>query len=209
MADNKLIGDSNRDIIEQYLVSDPGTVVLDDTQQKLLARWEYADELIRRHEHKREEISRLIIHKYSVSRSTSYQDIVNAENVFASSTPLNKKYRIGLRIEYLEMKISQIYEGIKLEGPTKDEDGNDYEEDIIEKVGRIEANKEYYQQAIMMEKVLAKYYEMYPNLITPRSPKNIILNIQQNILPAAPMTAAEAIEKAKKIIHLKPREDNG
>ncbi|MEP7375543.1 MAG: hypothetical protein ABI675_19515 [Chitinophagaceae bacterium] len=207
--DNKLTGDSNREVIEHYLVSDPGTVDLTELQKTLLKRWEYADELIRRNELKREEISRLIMIKFEVSRNTSYQDIVNAENVFASSTPLNKKYRIGLRIEYLENKIAQIYEGVKLEAPTVDEEGLPYEEDLFAKIARIESNKEYYHQAIMMEKVLAKYYEMYPTLVPPRSPKNIVLNIQQNILPAAPMTAAEAIEQAKKIIHLKPREDNG
>lgn len=206
--ENKLIGDSNREVIEQYLVSDPGTVVLNDVQQKLLQRWEYADELIRRFEHKREEISRLLMRKFNISRNTAYQDIVNAENLFASSTPLNKKYRIQLRIEYLEMKITEIYEGIKLEAPTRDEDGNDYQEDILAKIGCIEANREYYREAAMLEKVLAKYYEMYPDLVVPRSPKNIIFNIQNNQLPAAPMTAAEAIEKAKKIIHLKPKDDD-
>jgi hypothetical protein len=60
-----------------------------------------------------------------------------------------------------------------------------------------------------LEKVLQKYYDSYPTLIVPRSPKKIIYNINFENLPAAPMTAEEAMRKAGIIIDITPKEDNG
>jgi hypothetical protein len=102
-------GDSHRETIELYLISETGAVELNEKQKLLLQRWEYADELIRLKEIRdRETQAKMIMRKFDVSRTTAYQDIVNAENVFSSSTPLNKKYRIGLRIEFLEKKIDEL-----------------------------------------------------------------------------------------------------
>jgi hypothetical protein len=203
ILENKLLGESNLEVIESYLVSEPGAVTLTDKQQELLARWSYADELIRKSEMRRETIAQMICRKFDVGRHSAYQDIVNAEKVFASSTPLNKKYRIQIRIEFIEMKINELYAGVQYEA----EDPK--EEDVLEKVARIACNKEYIQEAIMLEKVLERYYKQYPDLVQPRSPKNIIFNIQHNHLPAAPMTVAEAIKKATIRINLKANPSNG
>lgn len=172
--------DSNREAIELYLVSEPGTVTLTEKQEELLQRWKYADEVIRKSEtRKREVVAQLIMVKFGVSRQTAYQDIVNAEAVFSSSTPLNKKYRIQLRIEFLETKIDELFEA-----------GDN-------------------MNAALLERTLQKYYEKYPDFTPIRSPKKIVFIIQNNVLPSAPLTPEQALEKAKKIIQLKPREDNG
>lgn len=195
-------------MIELYLVSEEGSVQLDDTQKELLRRWEYADELIRKNEMRRETIAKLIMLKFKpLSRTTAYQDIVNAEAVFASSTPLNKKYRVQLRIEFLEMKISELYGMVHLD--PVDEAGNkinDSEEDVFDRIDRIKGNQEYLHEAKELEKVLQKYYHDYPDTITPRTPRNITYNIQYNNLPAPTMSAEEAREKADKILHIKPNE---
>jgi hypothetical protein len=197
--------DSNREAIELYLVSEEGSIDLTDQQKKLLLRWEYADELIRQKEIRdRETQARMIMRKFEVSRTTAFQDIVNAEAIFASSTPLNKKYRIGLRIEFLEKKIDELYGNMKAFEP----EAQDEKEDPLAKVFRIKQNEEYITQAIMLEKVLQKYYDIYPTYIPPKSPRTIIYKIQQNVLPSAPMSVDEALRKAGKIIDITPNLDN-
>lgn len=196
--------DSNRDQIQLYLVSEEGTVPLTDKQKELLDRWSYADELIRQKEIRTREVqATMIIKKYGVSRATAYQDIVNAEAVFASSTPLNKRYRIQSRIEFIEQKIDELYGNVR---PFDPDDPEEMEHPDA-KMYRMEENEEYINQAIALEKVLQKYYDAYPDIIPPRSPKKIVYNLQVNNLPAAPMTREEAINKARQIIQIKPRED--
>jgi hypothetical protein len=145
----------------------------------------------------------MIIRAFQVSRTTAYQDIVNAEAVFASSTPLNKKYRIGLRIEFIEQKIDELYGRVKQFEPEDPNDENEIEDPLM-KVYRIKENEEYITQAIQLEKVLQKYYDIYPDLVIPRSPKTIIYNLIQNNLPAAPLSVEDALRKAGKIIDIEP-----
>jgi hypothetical protein len=215
LLDNKNRGDSNREVIELYLVNDPGTVELNDQQKQLLKRWEYADELIRIKEIRTRELqAQMIMRLFNVSRTTAYQDIVNAEAVFASSTPLNKKYRIGLRIEFLEKKIDELYGNVKPYEPSPEDleevkEGEDPREDPFAIMGRMKENEEYIMQAIMLEKVLQKYYDIYPTFIPPKSPRTIVFRFNNTVLPAAPMTAEEALRRAGKIIDIKPRENNG
>jgi hypothetical protein len=205
MKELKSSADSNREAIELFLVSEEGSVQLTDKQREILQRWSYADELIRQQEiRKRETQAAMIMRKFSVSRQTAYQDIVNAEAVFASSTPLNKRYRIQVRIEFLECKIDELY------GMMEPDPNDPEEEDPFERIGRIKQNKEYIFEATQLEKVLQKYYDIYPDIRPARSPKTIVFNIQNSVLPTAPMSKEEALEKAKnKIINLKARDDNG
>jgi len=170
---------SNREAIELYLQSDEGAIQLTDKQKLLLQRWTYADELIREGEiRSREVVAKMIIKKFDVSRATAFQDIVNAEQVFSSSTPLNKRYRIGLRIEFLEKQIDDLYE------------------------------KQEYIAAAMLEKTLQKYYETYPDIKPARSPKKIIFKVYAGDMPQAPLAVDEARKKAQeKIIELKRRTD--
>lgn len=196
--------DTNREKIELYLVSEEGTVELSEKQKELLKRWTYVDEIIRQKEiRKRETQASMIMNHFGVSRQTAYQDIVNAEAVFASSTPLNKRYRIQARIEFLECKIDELYNNLE---PDPDPDTT---EDVLERVYRIRQNKEYIFEATQLEKVLAKYYEMYPDITPKRSPKKIVFNVNFSSMPAAPMTAEEALRKAGKIIDITPNDNNG
>ncbi|MGN6293755.1 MAG: hypothetical protein ACTHMV_13510 [Chitinophagaceae bacterium] len=188
---------SNREVIETYLVNEEGTVQLNDKQKQLLDRWSYADELIRKNEMRRETIALMLIRQFKVSRATAYQDIVNAENVFASSTPLNKKYRIQLRIEFIEMKINELYDFVV---PPPAEESS--EARMLRKL----KNEYYLNQAISLEKVLQKYYHDYPDLTPSRSPKNIILQVNYNSLPSTPMSAGEALQKAAGMLNIKPND---
>lgn len=196
---------TNREVIEAHLI-DSENVGLNDVQKKLLERWEYAEAKIRSNELRREDIARLIMVTYSVSRVTAYQDIVNAEAVFGASVPLNKKYRIQLRIEFIERKISELY-GLVHMGPV-DEAGNpihEKEEDFDAKLLRISGNKEYLHEAKELEKVLQKYYHDYPDIALPRAPRTVIYNILMANMPTPPMSVDDAIQAASKIILIQPK----
>ncbi|MCK9402904.1 MAG: hypothetical protein M0Q26_05865 [Chitinophagaceae bacterium] len=142
----------NRDAIVLFLENggDLEMAKLNDIQLKLLDRWRFADEKLRENKYSREKVADFIRGKYQISRDTAFRDIVNAEYVFSSTTPLNKKYAIGRRIEFLERKINEAYID------------ND-------RLG-----------AALLEKILQKYYEKYPDEHAPRSPKKIVYNIIQN-----------------------------
>src|SRR5205085_10103174 len=98
--------DSNRDDIKNYLMAGCNGE-LTQKQKELLARWEFADEMIRQKMGKlsREEISKLVAEKFGISKGSAKNDLVNAEYVFSSSNPLNKAYEIGLQIEFLKKHI--------------------------------------------------------------------------------------------------------
>jgi hypothetical protein len=208
LLDNK--PDSNRETIELYLVSDLGAVELNDKQKDLLDRWTFTDEHIRKHEMTRETLAKLIMHRFKVSRITAYQDIVNTEAVFASSTPLNKKYRIQLRIEFIEMKISELYGMCRMD--PEDDEGNKIpqeEEDVLVKISRIKNNQEYLHEAKELEKVLQKYYHDYPDIQPARAPRKIVYNILFSKMPEPKMTVDDAMQAAGKILNIKPNEPDG
>jgi len=159
--------DTNREDLLTYLEQGgpESGIELTPKQAELLDRYKYADELIRKSKYRRETIVNMIIAKYAVSRDTAFKDIINAEHLFSSSYPLNKRYLIGLRIEYLQSKIRILFK-----------------------------DKEY-MAAAQLEKVLQNYIADYPDFLPPRAPKQIVLNIQNNILNAG-MTAEQAFAMA-------------
>jgi hypothetical protein len=115
--------DGNREVIQRYVEAGGEGVELNDVQMKLLERWRHADEMIRQSffgkYQLREDIANALKTKFEISRDTAYRDIVNAEHVFSSSAPLNKKYFIQRRIEYITYIISELNKAIEI----KDEEG--------------------------------------------------------------------------------------
>lgn len=167
--------DAHRDDIVRFLESggsgNEHGILLTEKEEALLDRWKYADELLRKNKYKRQEIVDLIIAKYGISHDTAWRDIVNAEYVFCSSYPLNKKYIIGLRMEFLAKAINKAYT-----------------DDDYESVARLE--KEY-----------REYLKMYPDTKQKRSPKTINFIMQNNLMQSvldprqALITADEIIKR--------------
>ncbi|WP_438946751.1 hypothetical protein [Sediminibacterium sp.] len=166
------LASDNRDTIVRYLENggDDDLIMLSDVQKKLLDRWRFADEKIREKKYKRETIANFIMAKYNVTRDTAFRDMVSAEYVFSSSAPLNKKYWVGMRIEFLQTKINECYLA------------ND----------RI--------SAAQLEKVMQKYLEMYPDYSAPKSPKNIIFNFNNAKKTDGDMTVDAAYEMVDEIV---------
>jgi hypothetical protein len=231
MSNIKRYSDENREAIERYLEAGGGDseIVLSDLQIKLLERWRAVDEMLRSRKYKRRGvIANKIIAMFNVSRDTAYRDIVNAEYVFSSTAPLNKKYLIGQRIEFLQSVIEQIYQSCwhdikptkppsKKETPkvagflkvvdttnketTEDVAANDK---ICKKEFIIDAEK--MEVIARHEAVLQKYIDKYPDFTPPRSPKNINYIIQNNNLNVTSITVEQANENFDKV--LKQLEDN-
>ena len=132
----------NFEAIEEYLNSGEEKP-LTDLQEKLLERWTFADELMRNNvgRLKKEEVANRLKLHFTISKSLAYRDIVDAEKLFSSTTPLNKKYRIQLRIEFLESQI------------------------------RLCAVDNDHFSAKQYEIVLQNYYKMYPEISPVESPK--------------------------------------
>lgn len=166
----KRYNDTTRDELLNYLEAGgpESGMELTTKQAELLDRYKYADELIRKGKYKRETVANMLIAKYAISRDTAFKDIINAEHLFSSSYPLNKRYIIGLRIEVLQRQIRRCF--------------------ILKD----------FMAAAQLEKVLQKYVADYPDFIPPRAPKQIVLNIQNNIL-TTDMNAAEAFTMAADI----------
>ena len=157
-------GNTNREIILSYLEAGGEGIELTDLQTELLERWSRADELIKRNIGKknREEIANILRSIYKYHRATAYKDIMDAEYVFASSKPWNKKYLIGLRIENCMKRIRDA----QLSGDTKFEG--------------------------VMEATLQKYIDMYPDDIINPSPKTLIFNIDNRSINGQVLPIEEA-----------------
>ena len=141
--------DANYDDIELYIQAggEYSEIQLTDKQKQLLDRWRYADERLREHRYTQEQVVKFIMGKYTVCRDTAYRDLKNAERLFISLYPLNKKYEIQNRIEFLKKKIHDQYIG-------------------GDPIG-----------ASMNEKTLQKYIGMFPETQLPHSPKIIVFEI--------------------------------
>jgi hypothetical protein len=185
----QLQSDTNREQIQRYIDAGGEGVDLSDKQQELLKRWRHADELVRQSFfgkfQLREDIAKNIMVTFEVSRDTAWRDITNAETVFSSSAPLNKKYFIQRRIEWISSIIA------KLAGPVYDLEND------TKMICEIEP--ENAAIAAKWEAILQKYVEAYPDFTPVRSPKNIIYNIQQNLFTTN-ITVEDAAKEADIII---------
>lgn len=193
---NQRFLDGNREVIQRYIDAGGEGVELNEIQQRLLDRWRFADELIRQSffgkYQLREDIVNAIKAKFDVSRDTAYKDIVNAEHVFSSSAPLNKKYFIQRRIEWIASIIA------KLAGPVYDLKDDTK---II-----CEIDTENAEIAAKWEAILQKYVACYPDYVPMRSPKTINYIIQQNLL-STNITVEEAFTDAEEIINQLNKDD--
>lgn len=162
---------SHVDAIIAHLTSD-GSVTLQPVEQEILTRVTFADELIRECKWSTPHIRRLLMQRFNISRETAARDIADAENIFSSSTPLNKQYRIAIRIERVEHNIRLAEEA-----------------DDLGTVAKLEA-------------VLAKYLEMYPETKPSKRPQVILFDVPASVteevmdLGEAELVAKQAIADA-------------
>lgn len=138
------------DNIISYIASD-GAIKLTHAENEIYQRIVFADEMLRQCTMPRMEIRNTIMQRFGVSRETANRDLVDAEFIFASTAPMNKRYKIGVRIEVTEQHIQ------------KAKDAQDWAA-----VAKLEA-------------VLAKYLEIYPDVKKAKRPQVLIFQMPAEV----------------------------
>lgn len=154
--------DENWEVIEQYIIAGGEGVQLTDLQSRMYERWVFIDERLRQGRERRFQIWNAVKLRFNVSLETARRDMVGAEMVFSSTTPLNKKYKTAVRIEFLERQIN------------------------------LAAAANDFTSVSKLEAILQKYIEMYPDSTAPRSPKQIIMQFVQNNIQGDVIETQEA-----------------
>lgn len=142
---------TNFDIIREYVSGENKEMVLNETQQKQLNRWNFYINKKLQGELSTGDIVKEMMAQFGVERATCFNDMGYAEALFGYNASLNKRFRIGARIDFIEEKISQLY---------KNDDTIEY--------------------AVRLEATLQKYYDSYPETKNNKSPRIINYNFTKN-----------------------------
>ena len=164
---------TNFDIIREYVSGENKDIVLDEIQQKQLSRWNFYINLKLQGELNTGDIVKKMIAQFGVERSTCFNDMGYAEALFGYNASLNKRFRIGARIDFLEEKIKELWNHDTYafkEGEGKGEAIQLHLEDIQAR----------HELAAKLETTLQKYYDIYPEIKHTKSPRKIIYNFTKN-----------------------------
>lgn len=91
-----------KDILVQYLVSEPGTVELTQKQQELLERATEADRLMRSGRYSRRQMELMLCKKFDYSIDTGRNDLYLAEYLWGNSVKRNKSYLLSNHIDQID-----------------------------------------------------------------------------------------------------------
>lgn len=137
----KLRPETSLEVIRAYIISNGVGITLTEEQEKQKEIIDFTDEQIRQKQGilKRYEIARIIANRFEINTRTAQHYITLAEDLYSSSAPLNKKYKIQLRIEFCEQQqqIAMLQ--------------NDHD------------------SVVMFERCIQKYIEMYPEVKVTRT----------------------------------------
>lgn len=142
--------ETSLDAIRAYLISDgKDGIVLTEDQLRQKTIIDFADEQIRSKQGilNRYAIAQIISNRFEITHRSAQKYITLAEDLYSSSAPLNKRYKIQLRIEKCEQIIEELLQ-------MKD-----------------------YELAEKWEKRLKDYIELYPELKLKRTRRTVIYNI--------------------------------
>lgn len=105
--------------IEKMLAGED--ILLSSEEEKILARWEFADKLLAAKELSWDEIRVSLVEQFGISRFTAENDIAHAQEVFGRAKRISKRYLLHLHIERLDRDIERMRKA--LFGTYTDEDG--------------------------------------------------------------------------------------
>lgn len=133
--------DTNLEAIKSYIITDGAAIQLTEDQQRQKMIIDFTDEQIRTKQGllNRYAIASIISNRFDITIRSAQKYITLAEDIYSSSNPLNKKYKIQLRIEFCE------------------------------KMAEICVQKEDYKAAAMYEKTIQEYIKLYPEVKVSRS----------------------------------------
>jgi len=163
----------NFDIIREYVSGENPDIELNDVQQKQLRRWNFYINLKLQGELSTRDIVKKMMDQFDVERSTCFNDMGMAEALFGYSASLNKRFRIGARIDFLEEKINELWNT----DIYKFKEGEGKGDAIQLHLEDIQARHEL---AAKLENTLQKYYDIYPEMKQQKSPRIINYNFTKN-----------------------------
>lgn len=167
------------DIIREYVSGENEDIVLTDTQQKQLNRWNFYINLKLQGNLSTGDIVKKMMEAFGVERATCFNDMGYAERLFGYSASLNKRFRIGARIDFLEEKINELWNRKYI-----DAEGNEafyFSEDYQART----------ELAARLESSLQKYYDIYPEMKHSKSPRIINYNFTKNEYNTAELPEVE------------------
>lgn len=88
---NEISTTNSRDRILKHLQDDKYSVELSDEEERILARWDLADDLLRQYNKERDVVA-MLMHKFKVSKATAINDVMNAKLVYGYSSRIEKDY---------------------------------------------------------------------------------------------------------------------
>lgn len=99
-----LKADNNLEAIRAYIIADDDSIQLTDEQARQKLIIDFTDEQLRAKAGvlNRYNIAQVISNRFSITHRSAQKYITMAEDLYSSSNPLNKKYKIQLRIERCE-----------------------------------------------------------------------------------------------------------
>jgi hypothetical protein len=183
----------NRDAILDFVECADGSVVLNDIQQTMLMRARFADELMRQEGEFciRENVLKRVMEHFDVSRDTANKDIVFAQDIFYTLSPLNKKFEIQRKIELLNRTNYEI------------------KKSMYDDKGVYCFDNDKHNIIARNEGIIQKYLSEFPEFIEARSPKNInYIIVQNNLTINNTVTVEKANQNYDDVLkRLKDRED--
>lgn len=101
--------DNNLEAIRAYIIADGQVIKLTEEQERQKMIIDFTDEQIRSKQGllNRYAIASVISNRFDITIRSAQKYITLAEDLYSSSNPLNKKYKIQLRIEFCE-KMAEI-----------------------------------------------------------------------------------------------------
>lgn len=96
--------------IGKFLAGEP--LLLNSEEEKILARWESANELLIAKEMTWVQIRDHIAATFKVSRFTAENDISNAQEVYGANRKINKRFLLHLHLDRMDRDIERIREGL-------------------------------------------------------------------------------------------------
>lgn len=166
-------------------------IVLTSEEEKILARWEHADFLMRQNV----EVSDIILKhtlKFGISKFTADNDIYAAQEVFARSRKINKKYVGHLHLQDLQSDLTRIRKKM-----FKHDDGTERMPDEKEIVALAKMHDSYTKQLGLLPE---------DNDVS-EAPKPIIIYELAGAAGALPMDITAALKLADKMISSSSIED--
>jgi hypothetical protein len=96
--------------IEKMLAGDD--ILLSAEENKILARWEMADQLLSAKDLTWNEIRERLCNEFGVGRHTAELDISSAQEIFGRSKRISKRYLIHLHLDRMDRDIEKIRKGL-------------------------------------------------------------------------------------------------